>query len=233
MRRFSQRSPLVTLSEINITPLLDLAFVLLIIFVITTPLLEQSINLKLPRGGQPDKAAGQARHPHRRNLQHGLLRARPETDGAAADRLPSSRANSARIRIWWSISAPTRTAATTWWRSAGRLPEKRHHALFAAHRPDAQMNRLQKKCVIATAGIHLLLLLILLVGPAFFNPQPKPDDTQVLDVIPANLIDAAFNSGVRGAHTATARAGRHAAAAGPTTAAAAVQTPPPTRAEAG
>jgi biopolymer transport protein ExbD len=56
MRRFSQRSYLVTLSEINITPLLDLAFVLLIIFVITTPLLEQSINLKLPKGmGQPDK----------------------------------------------------------------------------------------------------------------------------------------------------------------------------------
>jgi biopolymer transport protein ExbD len=54
MRRFSQRSSLVTLSEINITPLLDLAFVLLIIFVITTPLLEQSINLKLPRGGQPE-----------------------------------------------------------------------------------------------------------------------------------------------------------------------------------
>ena len=55
MRRVSQRGYLVTLSEINITPLLDLAFVLLIIFVITTPLLEQSINLKLPRGGQPDQ----------------------------------------------------------------------------------------------------------------------------------------------------------------------------------
>src|SRR4051812_39155823 len=55
MRRFSQRSSLVTLSEINITPLLDLAFVLLIIFVITTPLLEQSINLHLPKGGNPDK----------------------------------------------------------------------------------------------------------------------------------------------------------------------------------
>jgi len=54
MRRFSQRSYLVTLSEINITPLLDLAFVLLIIFVITTPLLEQSITLNLPRGGRPD-----------------------------------------------------------------------------------------------------------------------------------------------------------------------------------
>jgi len=55
VRRFSQRSSLVTLSEINITPLLDLAFVLLIIFIITTPLLEQSINLRLPRGGIPDK----------------------------------------------------------------------------------------------------------------------------------------------------------------------------------
>ena len=55
MRRFSQRSYLVTLSEINITPLLDLAFVLLIIFVITTPLLEQSINLKLPKGGRPER----------------------------------------------------------------------------------------------------------------------------------------------------------------------------------
>ncbi|MCS7090014.1 MAG: biopolymer transporter ExbD [Verrucomicrobiota bacterium] len=55
MRRFSQRTHLVTLSEINITPLLDLAFVLLIIFVITTPLLEQSLPLKLPQGGQPDQ----------------------------------------------------------------------------------------------------------------------------------------------------------------------------------
>jgi biopolymer transport protein ExbD len=56
MRRFSQRSALVTLSEINITPLLDLAFVLLIIFVITTPLLEKGMELNLPKAtGQPDK----------------------------------------------------------------------------------------------------------------------------------------------------------------------------------
>jgi biopolymer transport protein ExbD len=55
MRRFSQRNSLVTLNEINITPLLDLAFVLLIIFVITTPTLEQGLNMKLPSGGRPDK----------------------------------------------------------------------------------------------------------------------------------------------------------------------------------
>ena len=54
MRRFSQRNSLVTLSEINITPLLDLAFVLLIIFIITTPLLEQGFNLNLAKGGAAD-----------------------------------------------------------------------------------------------------------------------------------------------------------------------------------
>jgi TonB family protein len=61
------------------------------------------------------------------------------------------------------------------------------------------MNRLQKKCVLATAGVHLLLLVILVVGPAFFEPRHKADDLNVLDVIPANLIDAPFTSGVRGA----------------------------------
>jgi biopolymer transport protein ExbD len=59
MRRFSKRNSLVTLSDINITPLLDLAFVLLIIFIIISPSIrsshEQSIHLKLPKGGQPER----------------------------------------------------------------------------------------------------------------------------------------------------------------------------------
>ena len=46
MRRFSQRNPLVTLSDLNVTPLIDLAFVLLVIFMITTPLLEQGLSLE-------------------------------------------------------------------------------------------------------------------------------------------------------------------------------------------
>jgi biopolymer transport protein ExbD len=48
MRRYSNRTSLTTLSEINVTPLLDLAFVLLIIFMITTPLLENSKTLIIP-----------------------------------------------------------------------------------------------------------------------------------------------------------------------------------------
>lgn len=51
MRRYSQRQSLSSLSEINITPLLDLAFVLLIIFMITTPLLESSMSLVIPSTG--------------------------------------------------------------------------------------------------------------------------------------------------------------------------------------
>jgi TonB family protein len=60
------------------------------------------------------------------------------------------------------------------------------------------MNRLQKKCLIAAAGTHLLVVVAVLCS-GFITSKPKPDDSQVLDVIPANLIDAAFNSGVKGA----------------------------------
>ena len=47
-RTFHRRDRLSAISEINIMPLLDLAFALLIIFKITAPLLEQSIDLNLP-----------------------------------------------------------------------------------------------------------------------------------------------------------------------------------------
>ncbi|HEX3624155.1 MAG TPA: TonB C-terminal domain-containing protein [Verrucomicrobiae bacterium] len=60
------------------------------------------------------------------------------------------------------------------------------------------MNRLQKKCIVGTAGIHLLLLTILIFGPAFFNRQPKTDNT-ILDVIPSTAVDIALNQGVRDA----------------------------------
>lgn len=48
MRRFSDRHSMTTLSELNVTPLLDLCFVLLIIFMITTPLMENSVELVVP-----------------------------------------------------------------------------------------------------------------------------------------------------------------------------------------
>lgn len=61
MKRFSDRQSLSTLSELNVTPLLDLAFVLLIIFMITTPLIEKSIDLVVPTSVAAEKAVDPAK----------------------------------------------------------------------------------------------------------------------------------------------------------------------------
>ena len=52
MKRYSQRSGHTAMAELNVTPLLDLAFVLLIIFIITTPLLESGVALDLPKASE-------------------------------------------------------------------------------------------------------------------------------------------------------------------------------------
>src|ERR1700733_933421 len=44
-----------TLSELNITPLLDLAFVLLVIFIITTTPVVNDLSLKLPTASRKQK----------------------------------------------------------------------------------------------------------------------------------------------------------------------------------
>ena len=62
------------------------------------------------------------------------------------------------------------------------------------------MTRLQKKCLIAAAGTHLLVVVVLLCS-GFITSKPKPDTTELLDVIPSTLIDAAMSSGVKSAQT--------------------------------
>jgi TonB family protein len=58
------------------------------------------------------------------------------------------------------------------------------------------MNRLQKKCFIASAGAHLLLVLLLLIGPGFLAPSSKPVDVPVLDFVPVKTVDSLMsNSG--------------------------------------
>ncbi len=56
-RTFRRKQSMEAVSEINVTPLIDLAFALLIIFMITTPLLEQTIPLNLPKEDQRDQGA--------------------------------------------------------------------------------------------------------------------------------------------------------------------------------
>jgi TonB family protein len=58
------------------------------------------------------------------------------------------------------------------------------------------MDRLQKKCLVASAGVHSLLGLILLIGPAFLAEKEKPvEDVELLDLVDARLIDEAFSGG--------------------------------------
>lgn len=47
-RNFHRNKPLEAMSELNVTPLIDLAFALLIIFMITAPLLQQTIDIQVP-----------------------------------------------------------------------------------------------------------------------------------------------------------------------------------------
>lgn len=60
MRRKMTLTSMKEMSEVNLTPLIDLTFLLLITFIITFPLIEQGIPINLPKGKtkelQPDTA---------------------------------------------------------------------------------------------------------------------------------------------------------------------------------
>lgn len=56
-------------------------------------------------------------------------------------------------------------------------------------------NRLQKKCFFAATGFHLLLLTILIVGPAFFLSERKAEDLPMLAFVPQKTIDEALSGG--------------------------------------
>ncbi len=53
-RRKTSLVALKEISEINMTPLMDLTFILLITFIITFPLIEQGIPVNLPKGSAAD-----------------------------------------------------------------------------------------------------------------------------------------------------------------------------------
>ncbi len=60
----ARRTSLVSLnqiSDINMTPLMDLTFILLITFIITFPLIEQGVLINLPKGKASDLSAQEPR----------------------------------------------------------------------------------------------------------------------------------------------------------------------------
>jgi protein TonB len=57
------------------------------------------------------------------------------------------------------------------------------------------MNRIQKKCCIASTGLHLFLLVILFTGPAFLPRDRQPDSRPPIDFVPIKTIDDALQGG--------------------------------------
>jgi len=56
------------------------------------------------------------------------------------------------------------------------------------------MSRLQKKCFVGATGIHVFLLALLFVGPAFFVAE-KVDDSPILEIIPDVTTDRDVKGG--------------------------------------
>lgn len=61
MARRTSLVSLNTISDINMTPLMDLTFILLITFIITFPLIEQGIAINLPKGEATDMMESETR----------------------------------------------------------------------------------------------------------------------------------------------------------------------------
>ncbi len=57
------------------------------------------------------------------------------------------------------------------------------------------MNRFQQKCFLASAGLHGLLLMVLLFGSAFLVSKPPPDMSPVVNFINPKMTDGANNGG--------------------------------------
>lgn len=57
------------------------------------------------------------------------------------------------------------------------------------------MSRIQKKCLIVSLGIHLTLVVLLIVGPAFLPSEPKADNSPVLTFIPVVTTDDHVSGG--------------------------------------
>src|SRR5881275_157463 len=57
------------------------------------------------------------------------------------------------------------------------------------------MNRLEKKCLIAAAGTHSFLFVLVIFGSAFFVSHDKSISSPPLRAIPTKLIDDALSGG--------------------------------------
>jgi TonB family protein len=167
MRRFSQKNALVTLSDINVTPLLDLAFVLLIIFVITTPLLEQSVQLELP---SPTTSASNAKTSKRsKSPRLASLSSKPTTSPSIGGALFAEFQKNPKMVV--DIRADGRTRLKSSIDASGGVS------------PASSM--------IAHVGLGALLF----IATAGGKPNASSNEAPPLEMIAGELVDAALAPG--------------------------------------
>ncbi len=87
------------------------------------------------------------------------------------------------------------------------------------------MKRLQRKCLMVSAGMHALLLLVMLFGPAFRSAPEPPERVVRLDLMSALAIESALQQAATAAAEAAAAAPPEVAQVEPVT------PPPPARVE--
>src|SRR5262245_41092263 len=57
------------------------------------------------------------------------------------------------------------------------------------------MNRLEKKCLLASSGMHGFLALVLVFGSAFFVAKERPLNTAKLQFVPSRFVESALAGG--------------------------------------
>src|SRR5688572_28556288 len=57
------------------------------------------------------------------------------------------------------------------------------------------MNRLQKKCLLASSGLHGFAVLLLVFGSAFFVAKEKPQNFSKLQFVPSRFVESALAGG--------------------------------------
>ena len=57
MRRRRQKSSLIIMNDLSLTPLIDTALTLLIIFMVATPMMRHAVRVTLPKGTSQDSSA--------------------------------------------------------------------------------------------------------------------------------------------------------------------------------
>ncbi len=88
------------MNELNITPLLDLVFVLLVIFIITTPQLMNNLQINLPSGKPPtDKPKVEPTHIAVAGNGQIMLDLQPVTVAQLKDRLKVKKSENADLGV--------------------------------------------------------------------------------------------------------------------------------------